>query len=80
MGRYMYVIDISDSAESSMKYPDLFVGVYTTAERAYEALNASGFTITRKDGKPCHTDGKYIAVVSRCIINPVIGVEEVQLR
>ena len=79
MCEYMYVIDISDPVHNASKIGAVLNGVYTSWRHAADALREHGFRV--KDGKElAFTDGKITAVISKCPVNPHLGVEEVQLR
>jgi hypothetical protein len=76
----MYVIDLNDPVHQAGQMPEIYNAIYTTYDRAREALIANGFITTPQLGNEAYTKGDIIAVISRCPVNPILGKEEVQLR
>lgn len=80
--KQMYILEFSDPQRAAREYPTLYGGVYTTVEKAQDALFNSGFMPElAPDGRSVQFS-KYDlkAFICRCPVNPMIGKEKVELR
>lgn len=80
--KQMYILEFSDPQRAAREYPALYGGVYTTIEKAQDALFHSGFTLELAPDDKTIQFSKYDlkALICRCPVNPMIGKEKVELR
>ena len=80
--KQMYILEFSDPQRAAKEYPVLYGGVYTTIEKAQDALFHSGFTLELAPDDRSVQFSKYDlkVFICRCPVNPMIGKEEVELR
>lgn len=80
--KQMYILEFSDSQRAARECPALYGGVYTTMEKAQDALFRSGFMpeIAPDDRSVQFSKNDLKALICRCPVNPMIGKEEVELR
>lgn len=80
--KQMYIIEFSNPQRAAKEYPVLYGGVYTTIEKAQDALFNSGFMpeLAPDDRTVQFSKCGLKAFICGCPVNPMIGKEKVELR